>query len=90
MLLGITELRPELRSDSRISEWQLDTLYRKRAAENAVNSRETLESIIKLVDQIPNMPVDSNVKLDFQAALDALENVRVFYHSITRETYVFS
>lgn len=60
-----------------ISDWQLDTLYRQRALENLRSSRETLQSILKLVDQIPNMPVGQDVKGDFQAALDELELVRI-------------
>ncbi|VDC00112.1 unnamed protein product [Peniophora sp. CBMAI 1063] len=56
-----------------ISDWQLDTLYRQRALENVESSKETLQSILKLVDQIPNMPVGQDVKGDFQSALDELE-----------------
>jgi phosphatidylinositol glycan class S len=77
-LLGVSELPPEyvLADNVPVSDWQLDTLYRQRAAENMASSRETLLSIAKLVDQIPNMPVGPNVKGDFQVALNALEQVR--------------
>jgi len=37
------------------------------------SSRETLQSIVKLVDQIPNMPVGQDVRDDVLEALSALE-----------------
>jgi hypothetical protein len=58
-----------------ISEWQLDTLLRRRTLENVQNSKETLESIAKLVHQIDNMPVGVGVRDDVQGALNALERV---------------
>jgi phosphatidylinositol glycan class S len=50
---------------------------RHRAIENAKATQETLTSIIKLVDQIENMPVKDDVKVDVEGALDALEKVNI-------------
>lgn len=78
-LVGVSELPSDfelVHATGGISDWQLDTLYRQRALENVESSRETLQSILKLVDQIPNMPVGQDVKGDFQSALDELELVR--------------
>jgi GPI-anchor transamidase subunit S len=61
-----------------LSNWQLDALLRQRALENTQGSQETLLSIIKLVDQIKNMPVGQDVKGDIQNALTALEEVRLW------------
>lgn len=60
-----------------LTDWQLDALYRMRAHENAVSSKETLMSIAKLVDEIPNMPVRQDVKGDVQGALAELDLVRI-------------
>ena len=59
-----------------LTDFQLDTLYRQRTFENAGSSKETLQSIIKLVDQISNMPVGQDVRDDVREALSALEVVR--------------
>jgi len=75
-LIGISELPPGVRSTdpSRpLTDFQLDTLYRQRTFENTGSSKETLQSIIKLVDQIPNMPVGQDVRDDVREALSALE-----------------
>lgn len=48
---------------------------RRRALENARGTQETLTSIVKLVNQINNMPVKEDVKGDVQGALNALEKV---------------
>lgn len=49
---------------------------RKRALENAEESKETLGSIVRLVNQIENMPVGKDVTEDVKEALDALDKVR--------------
>ncbi|KAH9973845.1 phosphatidylinositol-glycan biosynthesis class S protein-domain-containing protein [Lactifluus volemus] len=75
-LIGVSELPAGVRSGdpSRpLTDFQLDTLYRQRAFENAGSSKETLQSIDKLVDQIPNMPVGQDVRDDVREALSALE-----------------
>jgi len=56
-----------------LSQWQMDSLLRQRSLENVLSTKETLRSIIKLVDQIENMPVKEDVKGDLQNALDSLE-----------------
>jgi GPI-anchor transamidase subunit S len=77
-LIGVSELPPEVRSAEPslpFTDFQLDTLYRQRAFENAGSSKETLQSIVKLVDQISNMPVGRDVRDDVLEALSALEVV---------------
>jgi hypothetical protein len=59
-----------------VSDWQLDSLLRRRALENAAGSLETLKSIVKLVDQLSDMPVGPDVRDDVQESLAALDNVR--------------
>lgn len=77
-LLGVPSLPPNIvpadPSDP-LTDWQLDSLYRQRAIENAFSSKETLESIAKLVNEIPNMPLGQDVRGDVQDALTALEKV---------------
>lgn len=58
-----------------LTDWQLDALLRYRALNNARGSKDALQSIVKLVDQIGNMPVRQDVKGDVQGALLALEQV---------------
>lgn len=74
-LLGVPDLPPSVISDAidTFSDWQLDALIRRRAQENIKNSKETLQSITKLVNQIQNMPVGQDVKGDVQDAIVALE-----------------
>jgi len=75
-LIGVSELPREVQSaelNRTLTDFQLDTLYRQRAFENVGSSRETLQSIVKLVDQIPNMPVGQDVRDDVLEALSALE-----------------
>ena len=79
-LLGVSPLPPSVSigltsSPGHLSDWQLDTLLRRRALENTRDSEEALSSIVKLVDQIENMPVGQDVKGDVQGALDAIEQV---------------
>lgn len=82
-LLGVPLLPPGIAQskDTKevvISDWQLDALIRRRARESAEGSRETLESIVKLVAQIDNMPVGRDVRGDVQNSLNALEKVSIF------------
>jgi hypothetical protein len=81
-LLGVHHLPPGVHaaiSDpenlSVLTDWQLDSLLRRRALENTRGSQDTLRSIVKLVDQIENMPVGQYVKGDVQDALLALDKV---------------
>lgn len=78
-LLGLSGLPPRVRSDmaepSIITEWELDALMRRRALENVKSTKETLRSIVRLVDQIENMPVGHDVLGDVQDALTALDEV---------------
>ena len=74
-LLGAPELPKGVVSldSTPLSKWQMDSLLRQRSQENVVSTTETLRSIVKLVDQIENMPVKEDVKGDIQDALDSLE-----------------
>ncbi|KAI6124410.1 phosphatidylinositol-glycan biosynthesis class S protein-domain-containing protein [Pisolithus croceorrhizus] len=74
-LLGVSSLPHGVKSDDpfTLSDWQLDAVLRYRALENIVGTQQTLHSIVKLVDQIKNMPVDETVRGDVQNALTALE-----------------
>lgn len=76
-LLGVPSLPRGVRSEvaSPLSDWQLDTLLRRRTSENILSSQQTLHSIVKLVDQIETMPVDQRVRGDVHNALSALEEV---------------
>lgn len=75
-LLGVPSLPPDVQTDaSLLTGWQLDALLRRRALENAEGAQDTLKSIVKLVDQIENMPVGQNVKGDVQDSLTALDQV---------------
>ncbi|KIL00321.1 hypothetical protein PAXRUDRAFT_29893 [Paxillus rubicundulus Ve08.2h10] len=73
-LLGVPPLPDGMMSEesSLLSDWQLDALLRYRTSENMLGSQQTLYSIIKLVDQIENMPVDQKVRGDVHDALTAL------------------
>ncbi|EJF59797.1 phosphatidylinositol-glycan biosynthesis class S protein [Dichomitus squalens] len=82
-LLGVPGLPPRVQSVSAaegappepFTDWELDALLRRRAVENVWGSTETLESIVRLVDQIEGMPVGPDVKGDVQDALSALDDV---------------
>jgi phosphatidylinositol glycan class S len=78
-LLGVPTLPNGVRlhasESANLSDWQVDALRRRRTAENVKNTQETLTSIIKLVNQINNMPVKEDVRDDVQGALEALEQV---------------
>ena len=79
-LIGVSDLPREVQVQSTepsqpLTDFQLDTLYRQRTSENAGSSKGTLQSIVKLVDQIPNMPVGQDVRDDVLEALSALEVV---------------
>src|SRR5260221_7832938 len=78
-LLGVPSLPPSIKctKDAKpcITDWQLDALLRRRTLENASGSQDTLLSIIKLVNQINNMPVGEDVRDDVECALSALTQV---------------
>lgn len=77
-LLGVPGLPLHIRTAQRepFTDWELDALLRQRAFENVQGSADTLEAIVRLVDQIENMPVGQDVVGDVQDALDALNEVR--------------
>lgn len=84
-LLGVPSLPSDIACEgsSILSDWQLDAVLRFRASENIVGTQQTLSSIVKLVDQIENMPVDEHVRGDVQDSLKALDQVRsLFFYSM--------
>ncbi|KAI0806266.1 phosphatidylinositol-glycan biosynthesis class S protein-domain-containing protein [Irpex lacteus] len=76
-LLGVPSLPAGVEYDHNLpfTDWQLDALVRLRTRQNVENSKETLKSIVALVNQIENMPVGQDVKGDVQGALNALDLV---------------
>ena len=50
----------------------------RRTLENAERAKDTLRSIVKLVDEIQNMPVDNDVRNDVVNALNELDEVMVY------------
>jgi len=74
-LLGVPSLPSGLISKDVISDWQLDALLRMRTMENAQGSKDTLNSIVNLVNQIEGMPVDKDVTDDVYESLDALDKL---------------
>ncbi|KAH8113811.1 phosphatidylinositol-glycan biosynthesis class S protein-domain-containing protein [Phellopilus nigrolimitatus] len=81
-LLGIPPLPTGVRSSDVLSDWQLDALLRRRAYENANGSKDTLSSIVSLVNQIEGMPVEKDVTDDVREALDALDKM----YAVARES----
>ncbi|KAG2117296.1 phosphatidylinositol-glycan biosynthesis class S protein-domain-containing protein [Suillus discolor] len=78
-LLGVPPVPLGLSMEgSFLSDWQLDALLRHRALQNVQGSQDTLHSIIKLVDQINNMPVGQVVRDD---VLDALASLHEAYRT---------
>jgi len=93
-LLGIAKLPPGLEHSNMdsdvLSDWQLDALLRRRTFENAQGSRDTLSSIIKLVDGIENMPVGDSVRDDVQNALYALTKMSDSSSTSLRQAFTYS
>ncbi|KAG8771945.1 GPI transamidase component [Ceratobasidium sp. 428] len=77
-LLGIPALPAAVAADLDpstrriLTDWQLDTLLRRRTLENIRGSVQALTSIVGLVGQIENMPVGQTVRSDVLSALDEL------------------
>ncbi|KAJ7266892.1 phosphatidylinositol-glycan biosynthesis class S protein-domain-containing protein [Mycena haematopus] len=86
-LLGVPNLPPDVHTDAPVlTGWQLDALLRRRALENVQGAQDTLESIVKLVDQIENMPVGLDVKGDVQNSLTALDQMYASASTSLNET----
>ena len=47
----------------------------RRTLENAERAKDTLHGIVKLVDEIQNMPVDKDVRIDVVNVLNELDRV---------------
>lgn len=68
-----------------LTDWQLDALMRRRTLENAQKAKDTLQSIVNLVDEIQNMPVEKDVRDDVVNALNELDEMYTSSHqSLTR------
>ena len=90
-LLGVPSLPPNVQvqpsspsspstpAELIVPDWSLDTILRRRAYENAQESKHTLGSIVNLVNQIEGMPVEKDVTDDVDKALNALDNVSFFF-----------
>ncbi|CAE6405282.1 unnamed protein product [Rhizoctonia solani] len=89
-LLGVPTLPPPVGlhldrpaiSKQVLTNWQLDTLLRRRALENIRGSVQTLNSIIGLTGQIENMPIGPSVRDDVLSALEELSQA----HNATHPT----
>ncbi|KZS87266.1 hypothetical protein SISNIDRAFT_447022 [Sistotremastrum niveocremeum HHB9708] len=71
-LLGVSANSQCITDSSDISQWQLDALMRRRTIENVNRSVDALNSIVKVVNSIQQMPVGKDVREDVNTALDAL------------------
>ncbi|KAF8068896.1 phosphatidylinositol-glycan biosynthesis class S protein-domain-containing protein [Lyophyllum atratum] len=93
-LLGVPNLPSGVKNvaDDRrlLTDWQLDALLRYRALNNAQGSKDTLRSIVNLVNQIENMPVGQDVRGDIQGALAALEEMFEVSKASLTETFRLS
>ncbi|KAF5368925.1 hypothetical protein D9758_002882 [Tetrapyrgos nigripes] len=79
-LLGILKLPSGIKTAPSstvlsLSSWQIDALLRQRMHETVRRTKDTLLSTVKLVQQIPNMPVDEKVQNDVQDSLRALDQI---------------
>lgn len=76
-LLGVPSLPAGVKTADSISDWQIDALLRRRAIETNQGARDILKSTVTLVNELENMPVGKVVQDEVQAALSALERVRI-------------
>lgn len=58
-----------------ISPWQLEQIYRARAAENSQEARKTLSGIVRLVKKIKEMKVEAGVRDTVEGAVKKIEEV---------------
>ncbi|GLB42327.1 putative phosphatidylinositol-glycan biosynthesis class S protein [Lyophyllum shimeji] len=93
-LLGVPRLPPGVKNAGHnhhaLTDWQLDALLRYRAMSNAQGSKDTLKSIVNLVNQIENMPVGQDVRGDIQGALASLEQMLDVSKTSLTETFRLS
>ncbi|KAG9054408.1 GPI transamidase component [Serendipita sp. 407] len=81
-LLGVPPLPPNVKISSDpdgatepLSSWQIDALLRRRIRENTEGSIQALTSIVKLVDELKNMPVGMDVKGEVLQGIEELEKM---------------
>lgn len=78
ILLGVPSLslqQEQQESTGALSEFEVDALSRQRLQESARESVQTLDAIVKLADDIPNMRVGKEVLSDVKKALVELDLV---------------
>ncbi|CAG8526932.1 603_t:CDS:10, partial [Cetraspora pellucida] len=69
-----------------ITMWELDSLVRRRIAENIVSTISTLKSLSQLVAEIPNMVVLDHIQTEVLLALDSLKKSCASLHAGQYET----
>ncbi|KAJ7598864.1 phosphatidylinositol-glycan biosynthesis class S protein [Mycena floridula] len=95
-LLGVPPLPANVHPEyvgankSLLTSWQLDSLLRRRAFENANTAKDTLLSTVNLVAQIEGMPVGESVRGDVEGALNALESMHSSHLRSLTETLRYS
>ncbi|KAF0401381.1 phosphatidylinositol-glycan biosynthesis class S protein [Gigaspora margarita] len=94
-LLGVQDVWLEARSvldssinvdfmptpNTAITIWELDSLVRRRIAENIVSTISTLKSLSQLVAEIPNMVVLDHIQTEVLLALDSLKKSCISLHT---------
>lgn len=71
-MLGVPPALPGRPSSGALEAWQVDALVRKRLAEATKETVETLAAIVKLVADIPNMPIGPDVQRGVRESLAEL------------------
>ncbi|KAK4046991.1 GPI transamidase component [Microbotryomycetes sp. JL201] len=84
-ILGVpsapSEMPPRLVPD----QWQVEAMVRARLTESVKESVDTLTSIVKLVDDIPNMRVGRQVQKRVERAVDELDKVS---HLVSNQSFL--
>ncbi|EAU89369.2 hypothetical protein CC1G_11065 [Coprinopsis cinerea okayama7 len=97
-LLGVPSLPPGIQFQPHsgednsfvISDWQMDSLLRRRTVETVRGTKETLRSFIKLVKRIENMPIGKSVSDDVHNALESLNKVYTLTSTSLSQTFTYS
>jgi hypothetical protein len=74
-LIGLPSLPNTDEDIHEITEWQINTLLRRRLRENVRDSQDTLTSIMHLVASLSNLPIGKSVQKNVKSAVDALQKV---------------
>ena len=68
----------DLPNSDGITDWELDNLMRFRSLENTASSIHTLDSLLKLLNQIKNMVINDEIAKDVYTAVNALQEAKKF------------